>query len=105
MFLGLVLTIQKLFKKQRNIIGYLSGCSWWGYYPDSQQDKIFSPDFVYHLVNYGVDNGSGFGDNMNVLEQIGCCTWQKMPSNANDPTSWPNEDAWNKPLGIDHKVV
>ena len=78
----------------------LSGCIWvGGYYghPSSPyQDKIFSPDFVYHQVNAGADNGSKYSDNMNLLYRIGCCTWDHMPYNPNNSTTWPDEDAWRQ---------
>ena len=52
----------------------LSGCNWvGGYYGHpsvSYQDRIFSPDFVYHQVNAGVDEGSNYSDNMNLLQRL-----------------------------------
>ena len=78
----------------------LSGCIWvGGYYghPSSAyQDKIFSPDFIYHQVNDGSDNGSYYSDNINLLYRIGCCTWDHMPYNPNNSTTWPDEDAWRQ---------
>jgi len=92
----------------------LSGCSWqsrgyggyYGYPSTSYQDKIFSPDFIYHQVNDGEDNGSYYSDNMDLLENIGCATWKEMPyyqldsnpydSHCGDSTSWPSEAAWRE---------
>jgi hypothetical protein len=78
----------------------LSGCSWiGGYYGHpsvSYQDQIFSPDFIYHQVNGGVDEGSNYSDNMNLLQRIGCASWEKMPYDPGNSTEWPEEDAWRE---------
>jgi hypothetical protein len=78
----------------------ISGCVWeGGYYGHptiAYQNKIFSPDFIYHQVNNGGDNGSHYSDNMDLLERIGCCTWDRMPYNPNDTTTWPGEEAWRQ---------
>ncbi|MFO8234182.1 MAG: BspA family leucine-rich repeat surface protein [Bacteroidales bacterium] len=78
----------------------LSDCDWTGGsagQPDeAYHDKIFSPDFIYHLVNGGEDNGSFYSDNMNLLENIGCGTWDKMPYDTAVCTSWPSQAAWRE---------
>ncbi|MBC8385345.1 MAG: C1 family peptidase [Candidatus Cloacimonetes bacterium] len=78
----------------------LSGCSWvGGYYGNPQaanQDMIFSPDFIYHQVNGGTDTGSWYDDSITLLSEIGCCSWEKMPYDPHDSTTWPDEDAWRQ---------
>ncbi len=90
----------KTFQEAREHNWDLSGCVWeggpLGYPSNLYQDKIFTPDFVYHQVNNGVDNGSSYSDNINLLQQIGCCTWDKMPNDGMDHTSWPKEIAWSQ---------
>jgi len=58
--------------------------------------KIMSPDFVYHLINNGVDKGSSYVDAQNVIGSIGISSWAEMPYDVSDSTSWPNEDAWRE---------
>lgn len=78
----------------------LSSCMWEGSHrgqpSTAYQDRIFSPDFVYHQINSGSNNGSTFGRNIDVLEKIGCCTWDKMPNDPDNHTSWPAENAWRQ---------
>lgn len=56
--------------------------------PDSNQDKIMSPQFVYHLVNYGVDTGSSLWGNGMVLSKLGTSTWETTPYDDNEVTWW-----------------
>ena len=90
----------KTFQEAKEHNWDLSGCLWeGGYYghpSTAYQDKIFSPDFIYHQVNNGRDNGSTHMDNMNLLQSIGCCTWGKMSYDPIDHTSWPHESAWRE---------
>jgi len=90
----------KTFQEAKEHNWDLSGCVWEGGYPGypsiAFQDKIFSPDFTYHQINDGLDNGSSPSGNMGILESIGACTWDKMPNYPNDFTTWPNEDAWRQ---------
>lgn len=78
----------------------LSACTWdggyYGYPSEGYQDKTFSPDFIYHQINRGVDNGLYYSDAMNLLENIGCCTWENMPYDPTDTTTWPEEAAWRE---------
>jgi len=68
----------------------------YGYPSVGYQDKIFSPDFIYHQVNSGEDDGSKFSDNMNLLKRIGCCTWKRMPYDPLNSIDWPDENAWRE---------
>ncbi len=78
----------------------LSGSAWsggaYGQPTSSFQSKIFSPDFIYHQINDGEDNGSSYVDAMNLLQRIGCSTWDKMPNNPTNSTAWPTEAAWRQ---------
>jgi len=77
----------------------LSGVSWTGGYygnPDSQLDKIFSPDFIYHQINNGGDNGAYYDDAFNLIERIGACTWDEMPNDPTDSTTYPSESAYRQ---------
>ncbi|MCD6331534.1 MAG: right-handed parallel beta-helix repeat-containing protein, partial [Thermoplasmata archaeon] len=72
-----------------------------GYYgePNKKQDKIMSPDFVYHQILYWTgsdDGGSTYFDAMELIEKIGCASWQRMPYDPTDSTSWPSEEAWRE---------
>nr|MDA3816651.1 choice-of-anchor D domain-containing protein [Prolixibacteraceae bacterium] len=90
----------KTFQEAREHNWDLSGCTWengWEGYPSpAYQDKIFSPDFIYHQINGGTDGGSTYGDALNLLYRIGCCTWDKMPYDMYNSTDWPSEDAWRQ---------
>jgi PKD repeat protein len=78
----------------------LSGATWdGGYYghpTTSYQDKIMSPQFVYTLVNDGVDGGTNFENAIDLIANIGVCSWQKMPYSTTDYTSWASEAAWTE---------
>ena len=78
----------------------LSGATWdGGYYGHptvSYQDKIMSPQFVYSLVNRGVDEGTSFEKAISLVANIGVSSWQKMPYTTSDYTSWPSEAAWSE---------
>ena len=91
----------KTFQEAKEHNWNFLGCKWengsWEGYPSAAyQDKIFSPDFIYHQVNGGSNNGSSYSDNMNLLQSIGCCTWDKMPCDRYDYTTWPSENAWRQ---------
>ena len=72
----------------------------WPGYPSNNQDKIFSPEFVYYLINNGdVDWGSNFQDNVWVLSDIGVSSWETWPYEGTYPPDdydWPDEDAWRE---------
>ena len=75
----------------------LSGAGWSGSSPTSSYlDRIMSPDFIYHLINNGVDKGAAYIDAQSVIGNIGIATWKKMPYSVSDSTSWPNEAAWRE---------
>ncbi len=68
----------------------------WPHQPDSMQDKLFSPNFVYHQINGGADTGSYSTDNTDILSNIGAASWQTFPYYDTDKTSWPSEAAWRE---------
>jgi hypothetical protein len=75
----------------------LNGTTFGGVYPgapQSNQDKIFSPDFVYHQINRGVDNGSSAAVAYSLLSRMGGATWAQMPYNQSDSTTWPSAAAF-----------
>ncbi|MCW4012080.1 MAG: C1 family peptidase, partial [Candidatus Bathyarchaeota archaeon] len=75
----------------------LSGATWSEDQPTlAYQDKIMSPDFIYHQINDGVDNGSRYGDAIEIITSIGACSWASMPYSDEDWTSWPDEAAWRE---------
>ncbi len=88
----------KTFQEAKEHSWDLSGCQWTGgstgHPTTSYQDNIFSPDFIYHQINNGVDQGSKYYDAGRLLYNIGCSSWEKMPYNPSNSTSWPDEEAW-----------
>ena len=78
----------------------LSSASWSGGStgaPDpAHQDKIFSPDFIYHQINNGEDNGSNGTLAASLITRVGGATWAEMPYDTTDSTSWPSENAWRE---------
>jgi len=64
--------------------------------PDSNLDKIFSPDFVYHQINEGGDNGSNLSIAAGLLVDIGSASWSQMPYSDSDHTTWPSEAAFKE---------
>lgn len=90
----------KTFQEAKEHGWNLSEAQWeGGYYghpTPAYQSKIISPDFVYRLINGGVDEGSSFEDAINLVCGIGSCSWEKMPYNPSDHSSWPSEEAWRE---------
>ena len=78
----------------------LSSADWvGGYYgaPSTNfQDRIFSPDFIYHQINRGIDGGSAYQDALKVISNVGVSTWKEMPYNTSNCTEWPSEVAWRE---------
>jgi hypothetical protein len=75
----------------------LTGTGYGGTYPGaplSNLDKIMSPDFVYHQINEGLDNGSSAVFASSLLCRVGCATWAQMPYSDTDHTTWPSANAF-----------
>ena len=90
----------KTFQEAKEHGWNLSGASWTGGYSgaptSSYQDRIMSPDFIYHQINKGGDNGAYYSSAMNLCNRTGICTWTKMPYSDSDHTTWPTETAWRE---------
>jgi hypothetical protein len=67
-----------------------------GYPTVSFHNQIFSPDFIYHLINSGRDQGSNYFDAINLVCNVGVATWDRMPYTPTNCTTWPSEDAWHE---------
>jgi C1A family cysteine protease len=78
----------------------LSEANWeggtYGHPTTSYQDKIMSPDFIYSLINGGVDQGANYEEAIDLVAAIGVSSWAKMPYVPSDITSWPSEAAWTE---------
>jgi len=78
----------------------LSGAKWEGGYHGHPtpvyQNRIISPDFIYHLINGGVDQGSYFYSAIDLVCSLGASSWEKMPYDPADHTTWPSEEAWRE---------
>ena len=90
----------KTFQEAKEHTWNLSGATWIGGYsghPSPEyQDQIMSPAFTYNLVNGGHDNGINFEGAINLVCFIGASSWEKMPYNRIDYTTWPSEEAWTQ---------
>jgi len=90
----------KTFQEAKEHGWDLSGAVWiggyYGYPTPAYQDRIFSPDFIYHLVNRGVDEGSYFYDAVNLVCTIGASSWEKTPYDPLNSSRWPSEEAWRE---------
>lgn len=60
------------------------------------QSKIMSPAFIYNLQNNGSDNGLYYSSAVDLICNIGCCTYDNMPYNVSDYLSWLSEAAWTQ---------
>ncbi|MBN1524898.1 MAG: hypothetical protein JW904_10465 [Spirochaetales bacterium] len=83
----------------------MSGTSWLytdpsglssGGRPDSNLNRIFSPDFIYHQINSGTDDGSNGQAASALIIKVGGATWAAMPYNTSDHTTWPSKAAWRE---------
>ena len=68
----------KTFQEAKEHGWNFSGATWLngysGYPTPSYQNEIMSPDFIYHLINGGVDGGSTFEDAIDLV----CSNWSKF---------------------------
>ncbi len=90
----------KTFQEAREHLWDLSAATWDVVQKEpspAYQDRIFSPDFIFHQLNGGNGSeGSYFHDNIKAIIKNGCSTWIKFPNNDEDLTGWPNETAWRE---------
>lgn len=89
-------TFQEAKEHGWNLSGASYTGSWPGYPTPSYQNRIMSPEFLYHQVNNGANGGSYYHDNINVCKRTGISSWKNMPYSHSDRTSWPSEDAWRE---------
>jgi len=89
-------TWQEAKDQDWNLSGATMGGTWPGQPSAAYQDKIMSPDFLYHQVNNGVDGGSYYSDTIFLCQDTGICSWKEMPYNCYNSTSWPSEAAWRE---------
>ncbi len=73
--------------------------------PDSNLDKIFSPDFLYHMINSGVDEGSSNSMAATNIIVVGGATWSKMPYDTSAINTWPSEAAWREAANYRGRAV
>lgn len=90
----------KTFQEAKEHGWDLSGALWeggyYGYPTADFQDRIFSPDFIYHLINSGKDFGSWYYNAIKAMENLGAASWLKMPYDPKDSSAWPGEGAWRE---------
>ncbi len=90
----------KTFQEAKEHNWDLSGANWeggtYGHPTTSYQDKIMSPEFVYALINKGIDDGASFEISINLVSSIGVCSWAQMSYDPFDSASWPSEAAWTE---------
>lgn len=67
-----------------------------GSFTEEYAGKIFSPDFLYHLINKNMDWGSWFWGPIRLMHGIGAATFKTMPYNDYEVNSWPSEIAWRE---------
>ncbi len=58
------------------------------------QSKVMSPAFLYNLINSGTDGGSTIEAPIELVDNVGICSWQNMPYYWQDYQRWPSETAW-----------
>ncbi len=58
------------------------------------QSEVMSPAFIYNLLNNGTDGGSTIEAPIQLVNNVGICSWQNMPYYWQDYQRWPSENAW-----------
>ncbi|MCF7741382.1 MAG: choice-of-anchor D domain-containing protein, partial [Candidatus Marinimicrobia bacterium] len=90
----------KTFQEAREHDWDLSKAEWInsgnGYPTIEAQNKIISPDFVYHLTNNGQDQGITVFRAINFIQKYGASSWETMPNDPDNSTSWPDRKAWRE---------
>jgi hypothetical protein len=77
----------------------LSGARWLnGNISDGYRDKVMSPDFLYNLINEGIDYGSYGYIAALVLEDIGIASLNTAPVVYDSVDAWPTEQAFREAL-------
>jgi len=87
----------KTFQEAKEHGWNLSNASWQGGHPTrAYQERIMSPDFIYHLINSGVDEGASIYSAISLVCSVGASSWEKMPYDPADHITWPSEEAWRE---------
>jgi hypothetical protein len=90
----------KTFQEAKEHGWNLTGCKWeggyYGYPTLEYQDRVFSPDFIYHLINSGRDRGSWYYNAIKAMQGLGAASWLEMPYDPKDSSAWPGEGAWRE---------
>ncbi len=60
----------------------------------------YSPKWSYNMLNEGVDEGTYFGENYELLENHGAATWAEFPYDTNFKAWCLNAPAWRNALGV-----
>ncbi len=89
----------KTFQEAKEHSWNLTNARWIGGSNDGNisadyQSEVMSPAFIYNLVNNGTDGGSDFETPIRLVNNVGICSWQKMPYYWQDHLRWPSENAW-----------
>jgi C1A family cysteine protease len=87
----------KTFQEAQEHSWDLSAAKWQNQAPTPEyQSMIMSPAFIYNLQNNGNDSGLYYSNAVDLICNIGCCTYDKMRYNVSDYFSWPSEEAWSQ---------
>jgi hypothetical protein len=90
----------KTFQEAKEHGWDLSGALWVGgssgHPTESYQNRTISPAFIYNLINGGEDEGSSFYEAIRLVCFVGASSWEKMPYNPADYTTWPSEESWTE---------
>jgi hypothetical protein len=71
----------------------------WNVKTGNNPAQVFSPKFIFNLINYGGDNGSDLSTPYDYMIAFGCATYADFPYDAIDYWSWPTEASiWRKAL-------
>jgi hypothetical protein len=88
----------KTFQEAKEHSWNLTGARWIGGSNGSisadYQSKVMSPAFIYNLVNGGTDGGSNIETPIQLINNVGISSWQKMPYYWQDYQRWPSVEAW-----------
>jgi hypothetical protein len=89
----------KTFQEAKEHLWNLTDARWIGGSNDGNisanyQSEVMSPAFIYNLLNNGADGGSTLEAPIQLVNNVGICSWQNMPYYWQDCLRWPSENAW-----------
>ncbi len=92
----------KTFQEAKEHDWDLSAAEWIkdgsGYPAIEAQNKIISPDFIYHLTNNGQDRGISVFRAINFIQRYGAASWETMPNDPDTFTTWPSTQGWREAI-------